>query len=104
MNTALLLSTAGTRSPAAIPPVRFSSTQAVDATFDTKLFEASLVIEYTVMDDPDASDCAGTTVPDPFAAVSTLTVVAVPGMTEIVPDGVVASTPEVALISAVPIT
>ena len=55
-----------------------------------------------MIDEPDASACAGTTVPDPFAAVSTLTSVAAPGVTVIVPEPVAVSTPEVALMFAVP--
>ena len=69
----------------------------------TKLFKASLVTANTVIEFPDANSCAGTTVPEPFAAVSTLTFVAIPGVTVMIPDGVVANAPAVALISPVPI-
>ena len=104
MNTALLLSGAGTRSAATTPPVMFCKVHAVAATFATKLFEPSLVTAKTVIEEPEVSDWAGTMPPVPFAAVSTLTVAAGPGVTVIVPEGVGVNAPEVALMSAVPIT
>ena len=81
VKTALLPSTAATRSPATTPPVLFSKIQEVAATLATKLFNASLVTANTVIEFPDANDCAGTTVPEPFAAVSIFTLDGKPGFT-----------------------
>jgi hypothetical protein len=81
----------------------FSSIHEDAAMFSTKLSDASLAIANTVSDDPNISDCAGTTVPDPSAAVSTLTAVAAPGITVMIPDGVAARAPEVALMAADPV-
>src|SRR5438093_231827 len=83
VNTALLLSPAATRSPSTTPPVLLTSDQVVAATFATKLLNASRVIEYTVIALPEATDCAGTTVPVPSTAVSTPICVAAPATTVI---------------------
>ena len=81
VKTALLRSTEGARSPITTPPVMFSTVQVLAATFAIKLSETSLDIAYNVIEDPEARDCEGITVPDPSAAVSNLTFVGKSGMT-----------------------
>src|SRR5512143_1926628 len=102
VNTALLLSLAGTRSSETTPPVMFSRLQLLAAAFSTKLSRLSLVTANTVIDVPAVSDSAGTTLPDPSANVSTLTFLAAPGVTVRMPDAAAVSKPEVALMAAPP--
>src|SRR5205085_9431003 len=63
---------------------------------------ASRVMENTVIELPEATDCAGTPVPVPFGTVSAPGVVAAALPTVIVPEFVTANAPDVARMFAVP--
>src|SRR5439155_687804 len=103
---ALLRSPAATRSPGATLPVTLVNDQpaASVATLATKLPCASRLTENTVIELPAVMFCTGTTVPVPFAAVSTRTAVALPAMTVIVPESVGTRPDLAARIVAVPTT
>ena len=64
-----------------IPPEIFWSDQLSAAIFEIKLPSESRTIEYTVIEFPETTDCAGTIVPVPFAAVSIPIVAGAPGVT-----------------------
>ncbi len=81
--TALLVSTAATMLPSATPLVLLVNDH-TPAALATKLPAASRVIEYTVKAFPDVKFCAVTTVPEPFAAVSTVVAAAAPALSVIV--------------------
>ena len=86
---------AGARSPATTPPVVLASDQDA-ATLSTKLPLASREIEKTVIELPELTFCAETTVPLPSAAVSTRTWVAAPTVMLNVPLVAAVRTPLVA--------
>ena len=101
VKVALLRSPAATKSPSTTPPLLVGNDHASAATLATKLPMASRVMAYAVIEVPERF-CAGTTVPLPLAAVSTLTWVALPATTVSVPESLVVSEPEVARMVAVP--
>jgi hypothetical protein len=103
VNTALLLSVAGTKSALTTPPVTLANDQLpVAATFAMKFPEASLSMVKTVTLVPDATSGPAKIVPRPFAAFSIVKAATGPGPTVNVPEFPVRLL-AVAVMTAVPV-